>query len=78
MCIRDRLDAARMRLEVGPRALEAGQEAVVNVDGTAGQRFTEGLAEDLHVARQHHQVDAFSGNQRLLSLIHISEPTRPY
>jgi hypothetical protein len=37
----DQLDAARMRLEVGLGALEAGQEAVVDVDGAAGQRLAE-------------------------------------
>jgi hypothetical protein len=35
----DQLDAARMRLEVGPRALEAGQEAVVDVDRPAGSAW---------------------------------------
>ena len=33
----DQLDAARMGLRVRPRALEAGQEAVVDVDRAAGQ-----------------------------------------
>ena len=65
----DQLDTARMRLEVGLRALEAGQEAVVDVDGAALQRAAELGAQDLHVARQHHQVDALAFDQASISLL---------
>jgi hypothetical protein len=51
------------------RALEAGQEAVVDVDGPARQKRAELGAEDLHVARQHHQVDALALDQRLHLLL---------
>jgi hypothetical protein len=37
----DDLDPARVRLVVRLRALEAGQEAVVDVDRTAGQRAAQ-------------------------------------
>ncbi len=37
----DDLDAARMGLMVGLGALEAGQEAVMDVDGASGQRLAE-------------------------------------
>ena len=54
----DQLDAARMGLEVRLGALEAGQEAVVDVDRPALQRGAEIGRQDLHVARQHHEIDA--------------------
>ncbi|MNU90109.1 hypothetical protein D3C71_799650 [compost metagenome] len=48
-----------MRLVIGARALETGQEAVVDVDRAAVQRAAHAGRQDLHVAGQHHQVDAF-------------------
>src|SRR5690606_2855423 len=59
----DDLDPARVRLVVGLGALEAGQEAVVDVDRAPGQRLAHARREDLHVARQHHQVDPFALDQ---------------
>ena len=38
----DDLDPARVRLVIGLRALEAGQEAVMDVDRPAGQRAAQG------------------------------------
>ena len=57
------------------RALEAGQEAVVDVDRAASQCLAQARREDLHVARQHHQVDLFAHGQvddRLLLCIAIA------
>ena len=54
----DQLHAAVVRLVVGLGALETGQEAVVDVDGPATQELAELGRQDLHVARQHDQVDA--------------------
>ena len=55
----DQLHAAIVRLVVRLGALEAGQEAVVDVDGAAGQLAAQIVGEDLHVAGQHHQFGAF-------------------
>ena len=54
----DQLHAAVEGLVVGPGALEARQERVVDVDRLARQRAAGVVGEHLHVARQHHQVDA--------------------
>ena len=59
----DDLDPARVRLVVWLGALEAGKEAVVDVDRPAGQRIAQRRREDLHVARQHDQVDPFALDQ---------------
>ena len=56
----DQLDAALVRLPVGLGALEAGQETVVDVDGTPGEVAAQLVRQDLHVARQHHQLGAFA------------------
>ncbi len=37
---------------------------MVNVDRPAGEELAEIGAEDLHVARQHHQIDTFTLDQR--------------
>ncbi len=52
------LDPAVERLMVGLGTLEAGQERVVDVDRAAGQRAARVVAQHLHVAGQHHEVDA--------------------
>ena len=49
-----------MCLVVGLGALEAGQKAVVNVDRAPGQLLAHAVAEDLHVAREHHQFCPFA------------------
>lgn len=54
----DDLDAALVGLVVGPGALEAGQEGVVDVDGAAFEGPAEVVGQHLHVARQHHQLGA--------------------
>ncbi len=53
----DQLDAAGVRLVVGPRALEARQEGVVDVDAFAGEPRAHLGAQHLHVAGEHHEVD---------------------
>ena len=60
----DQFHPAIMRLVIGTRALEAGQEAVMNVDAAAGQRRRETVRQDLHVARQHHQIGPAFVHQR--------------
>jgi O-acetylserine/cysteine efflux transporter len=52
----DQLHPARVRLVVRPRALEAGQEGVVDVDDPPGQLPAERLGQHLHVAGQHDEV----------------------
>ncbi|MNV60820.1 hypothetical protein D3C71_1532970 [compost metagenome] len=59
----DDLDPARVRLVIRLRAFEAGQEAVVDVDRTPGQRFAQARRQNLHVTRQHHQVDLLALDQ---------------
>ena len=54
----DQLHAAVVRLVVRLGALEAGQERVVDVDRPAGQGVAGRPRQHLHVAGQHHQVDA--------------------
>ena len=52
----DQFDAALMRLVIGPRALEARQERVMDVDAAPGQLRRHLVRQDLHVARQHHEI----------------------
>jgi probable blue pigment (indigoidine) exporter len=54
----DHLDAPVPRLVVGPGAPEPGQEGVVEVDDPAGQRIAHRRRQHLHVAGEHHQLDA--------------------
>jgi len=54
----DQLHAALVRLVVRLGALEAGQERMVDVDGPAFQLAAQVIREDLHVAREHHELDA--------------------
>ena len=58
----DELHATVVRLVIGLGAFEAGQKAVVNVDGAARQFLAQVVAQDLHVAGQHHQFGAFGFN----------------
>jgi hypothetical protein len=46
-----------MRLMIRLRALESGQERVVDVDALPRQLDRELVRENLHVAGQHHQFD---------------------
>jgi drug/metabolite transporter (DMT)-like permease len=74
----DQLDAPRVRLVIGPRALEAGQERVVDVDDPAGQLGTEVPGQDLHVPGQHDQVGPVVPDQRH-ELVLLRRPgVRPY
>ncbi len=59
------LDPARIGLRVGARALEAGQERVVDVDGSAFELGAELSAQNLHIAREH--------QQRRAALLHHAE-----
>ena len=52
----DLLHAAGVGLPVGVGALESRQERVVDVDAAPGERIAQLGGEDLHVARQHHQL----------------------
>jgi O-acetylserine/cysteine efflux transporter len=52
----DQLDPARVRLVIRPRALETGQEGVVDVDDPPGQLPAERAGQHLHVAGQHDEV----------------------
>ena len=54
------LDAAVVRLVVGPRALETGQEAVMDVDHPAGKLLAHAITQNLHVPRQHDQFRPFA------------------
>src|SRR5690606_22371611 len=51
----DDLHATSVCLVVGASTLEARQEAVMNVDGLAGQRTAQIVGENLHVTGKHHQ-----------------------
>ena len=53
----DQLHAAGVRLLVGVRALEAGQERVVDVDRAAREPLAQRRRQDLHVAREHDELD---------------------
>src|SRR6516165_4965384 len=59
----DQLHAVRVRLVVGPRALEARQERMVNVDDPARQLGAQLRRQDTHVPGQHHEVDAQLADQ---------------
>ena len=68
-----------MRLVVGLGALEAGQEAVVDVDRASSQGLAQPRRKDLHVTRQHHQVDALALDQvdnRLLLAVAVGRVHR--
>ncbi|MPL84484.1 hypothetical protein SDC9_30449 [bioreactor metagenome] len=52
------LHAALIGLLVGVRALEARQERVMDVDDPARHLGAQRIREDLHVARQHHELGA--------------------
>nr|ABM53575.1 conserved hypothetical protein [uncultured bacterium CBNPD1 BAC clone 1664] len=59
----DHLHPPGVGLMIGPRALEAGQEGVVDVDASAGQVQGHVLGQDLHVARQDDEVGPRGGDQ---------------
>ena len=54
----DDFDAAGVRLVIGLRAFEAGQEGVVDIDRPAAQRAGSFIGEDLHITRQDHEFSA--------------------
>ncbi|MPM87946.1 hypothetical protein SDC9_135047 [bioreactor metagenome] len=53
----NQLDAPDVRLAVGIGALEARQEAVMNVDDASGQIVAQFGRQYLHVAGEYHQID---------------------
>src|SRR5690606_5201851 len=61
----DDLYTASVRLTVGVRALESGQERMVDVDGPASEELAQLGREDLHVAGKHDELDVV-----LLDLVH--------
>ena len=62
----DQFDAALMRLMIGSRALEAGQERMMDIDAAAGQLRRHLVRQDLHVAGQHDEVRfGFSTRSRM-------------
>ena len=56
----DQFYAARVGLMVGLGALEARQEAVMDVDAATGKEGSEIVRQDLHVAGKHDQIGAES------------------
>jgi len=60
----DQLDAAGVRLVVGLGALEARQEAVVDVDAAPREKAREIVRQDLHVAGEHDELGAGRVDQR--------------
>src|SRR5579859_6942531 len=52
----DQLHPALMRLVIGFCALESRQERVMDVDAASRQLRRKIIREDLHVARQHHEI----------------------
>ncbi|MDT4876501.1 hypothetical protein FQZ97_1119380 [compost metagenome] len=68
----DELHATLMGLVIGTSALEAGEEAVVDVDATAFQLARKVIGQDLHVASEYHQVGfrgLHQGEQLVLLLL---------
>ena len=59
----DQLDAAIVGLRVGARALEGGQERVVNIDDAALHGAADLVGEDLHVAGQDDELHVFGGDE---------------
>src|SRR3546814_2292395 len=76
----DDLHSARMRLMIGFGALEAGQEAVMDVDAAPRERLRKAVRENLHIARKNGQFGAAFRDDRqearllcLFTLTHRSE-----
>ena len=59
----DHLDAVLPGLLVRPRAAEAGQERVVDVDDPAGQLLAHLRGQDPHVPGQHQEIDPVRADQ---------------
>ena len=64
-CRADHLHTAGVRLMIGLGALEARQEAVVNVDATPRKEACEVVGQDLHVTRKDDEFSARLIDQRL-------------
>ena len=58
----DELHAALVRLVVRTGAFEARQERVVDVDGSTVERDAQVVAQDLHVASEHDEVDPLASH----------------
>ncbi len=57
------LHAVCVGLGVGPGALEARQERMVDVDNPALELLAHVGRQDLHVTREHNKIDVFVGDQ---------------
>ena len=75
------LDASRVCLMVGPGPREARQEGVMDVDDLIRELGDHVRTENLHVARQHDQLDALLFDQlddaRLLRRLLLRRALRP-
>ena len=52
----DKLNAAFEGLLIGVRALEAGQEGMMDVDDPTRHLLAQGIRQDLHVAGKYHEI----------------------
>ncbi len=59
----DQFDAALVRLMIRPRALEARQKRMMDVDAAARKLRRHLVREDLHIARQHNEIGFGLSNQ---------------
>ena len=69
----DELDAARVRPVVRLRPNKGRQERVVDVDHAARVGRAELVRNNLHVARQHYEVDLLFFEQRELLVLHLCD-----
>ena len=65
----DELHAARVGLLVGLAALERRQKRMVDVDDAVRKPLDELSAENLHVAGEHHHIDALLLQQLTLGVL---------
>ena len=65
----DHLHATGVRRVVGTRARKRGQECMVNIDDPVFVGTHKAVGDNLHVLRQHHQVDPVFGKQRQLRFL---------
>ena len=63
----DQLDPSQVRLVIRPAANERREKGVVDVDDRSREARDEVVAQDLHVASEHDQIDPVLREQRELS-----------
>jgi drug/metabolite transporter (DMT)-like permease len=73
----DQLHPARVRLVIGPRALEAREEGVVDVDDPPGQLPAERVGQHLHIPGQHDEVGPVVPDQGQDLVLLLSPGFRP-